>query len=647
MKKEDIGFIRVASAIPVVEIANPKVNADRIITLIEKAAKENVKIVCFPELSLTGYTCADLFYQRTLIEETRKQLDIINDVAFNNGIYALIGAPFYRDGKLYNAAFVAGTGTKFFDTEVDKQYLPSNNEFYEKRWFTPGFGEKKQIFEIDGVKFGIEICEDLWMPSSPSDELCLAGAEIIFNLSASDELIGKEAYRRQLVRQKSATNACAYVYTASGFGESSTDLVFSGTAIITENGSTLATSERFSFQEQLIIADIDVQKLQADRLRNSAFIIGNQNPNKVNDIQINKLVGKAYAEPSEISRVFAPHPFVPPEDEMKTRCNEIFSIQVGGLATRLYHTGIKKAVVGISGGLDSTLALLVMVKTFDKLGIPRENIVGITMPGFGTTGRTYNNSINMMKSLGVTIKEVDIKPACIQHLKDIDHDLSILDVSYENTQARERTQILMDYSNKIGGLVIGTGDLSELVLGWATYNGDHMSMYAVNTSIPKTLVRYLVKYAALYEMDEAAKETLLDVCDTPVSPELLPADDKGEIAQKTEDLVGPYELHDFFIYYTLRFGFSPTKIFYMVHKAFEGKYDDATILKWMRTFYWRFFAQQFKRSCMPDGPKVGSVNLSPRGDWRMPSDACSKIWIEEVEQLVEMTKDKEWIMKNY
>lgn len=637
MEKEKIGFVRVASAIPVVEIANPKVNADRIIALIEKAAKENVKIVCFPELCLTGYTCADLFYQRTLIEETKKQLCRVNEVASKHGIYALVGAPYYRDGKLYNAAFVAGTGDRFFNTEVDKQYLPSNNEFYEKRWFTPGFGEKKQLFEVDGIKFGIEICEDLWMPASPSDDMCLDGAEIIFNLSASDELIGKEAYRRQLVKQKSATNACAYIYTASGFGESSTDLVFSGTAIITENGSLLATSERFSFKEQLIVADIDVQRLQADRLRNSAFIIGNQNPNKKNEFEITSLnslgANNIYSEPSNVTRTFAPHPFVPPEDEMTTRCNEIFSIQVGGLATRLFHTGIKKAVVGISGGLDSTLALLVMVKTFDKLGLPRENIVGITMPGFGTTGRTYNNSLNMMKSLGVTIKEVDIKPACLQHLKDIDHDLSILDVSYENTQARERTQILMDYSNKIGGLVVGTGDLSELVLGWATYNGDHMSMYAVNTSIPKTLVRYLVKYAALYEMDEAAKETLLDVCDTPVSPELLPADDKGEISQKTEDLVGPYELHDFFIYYTLRFGFSPTKIFFMAQKAFNGQYDKATILKWMRTFYWRFFAQQFKRSCMPDGPKVGSVSLSPRGDLRMPSDACSKIWIEEVEEL--------------
>ena len=443
MKKENLGFVRVASAIPVVEIANPKVNADRIIALLEKAAKENVKIVCFPELCLTGYTCADLFYQRTLIEETRRQLCRVNDEASKLGIFALVGAPYYRDGKLYNAAFVAGSGSIFFDTEVDKQYLPSNNEFYEKRWFTPGFGEKKQIFEVDGIKFGIEICEDLWMPASPSDEMCLAGAEIIFNLSASDELIGKEAYRRQLVRQKSATNACAYVYTGSGFGESSTDLVFSGTAIIAENGSQLATSERFSFKEQLIIADIDMQRLQADRLRNSAFIIGNQNPNKKNEfetISLNNLgANNIYSEPSDVTRTFAPHPFVPPEDEMMTRCNEIFSIQVGGLATRLFHTGIKKAVVGISGGLDSTLALLVMVKTFDKLGLPRENIVGITMPGFGTTGRTYNNSLNMMKSLGVTIKEVDIKPACLQHLKDIDHDLSILDVSYENTQARERT----------------------------------------------------------------------------------------------------------------------------------------------------------------------------------------------------------------
>lgn len=632
MRKEDLGFVRIASAIPVVEVANPKLNADRIISLIEKASKENVKIVCFPELCLTGYTCADLFFQRALIEETARQLDRVNEAAKNNGIYALVGAPVYRNGKLYNAAFVVGTDD-YKSTEVDKQYLPSNNEFYEKRWFTPGFGEKKQIFEIEGLRFAIEICEDLWMPASPSDALCLGGAEVIFNLSASDELIGKEAYRRQLVKQKSATNACAYVYTSAGFGESSTDLVFSGTAIIAENGSLLATAERFSFNEQLIVADLDIQRLQADRLRNSSFIIGNQNPNK-EEIPVNRLDNQSsYAEPQHITRTFAPHPFVPPEDEMKTRCNEIFSIQVGGLATRLFHTGIKKAVVGISGGLDSTLALLVMVKTFDKLGIPRENIVGITMPGFGTTGRTYNNSLNMMKSLGVTIKEVDIKPACLQHLKDIDHDLAILDVSYENTQARERTQILMDYSNKIGGLVVGTGDLSELVLGWATYNGDHMSMYAVNTSIPKTLVRYMVKYAALYEMDESARETLLDVCDTPVSPELLPADDKGEISQKTEDLVGPYELHDFFIYYTLRFGFSPTKIFFMAQKAFYGKYDNAVILKWMRTFYWRFFAQQFKRSCMPDGPKVGSVNLSPRGDWRMPSDASSKIWIEEVENL--------------
>ena len=627
MKKEKIGFIRVASAIPVVEIANPKVNADRIIALIEKAAKENVKIVCFPELCLTGYTCADLFYQRTLIEETKKQLCRVNEAASKHGIYALVGAPYYRDGKLYNAAFVAGTGDKFFNTEVDKQYLPSNNEFYEKRWFTPGFGEKKQIFEVDGIKFGIEICEDLWMPASPSDDMCLAGAEIIFNLSASDELIGKEAYRRQLVKQKSATNACAYIYTASGFGESSTDLVFSGTAIITENGSLLATSERFSFKEQLIVADIDVQRLQADRLRNSAFIIGNQNPNKKNEFEITSLnslgANNIYSEPSNVTRAFAPHPFVPPEDEMTTRCNEIFSIQVGGLATRLFHTGIKKAVVGISGGLDSTLALLVMVKTFDKLGIPRENIVGITMPGFGTTGRTYNNSLNMMKSLGVTIKEVDIKPACLQHLKDIDHDLSILDVSYENTQARERTQILMDYANKIGGLVVGTGDLSELVLGWATYNGDHMSMYGVNASVPKTLMQHLVRHVAINSSNAEVKTTLLDIIDTPISPELIPADNNGNIKQKTEDLVGPYELHDFFLYHFIHNGFSPEKIFFMAKKSFDGTYDAETIKKWLTTFMRRFFIQQFKRSCMPDGPKVGSVSLSPRGDWHMASDAWS------------------------
>ena len=550
MKKEEIGFVRVASAIPVVEIANPKVNADRIIALIEQAARENVKIVCFPELCLTGYTCADLFYQRTLIEETKRELCRVNEAACKNGLYALVGAPYYRDGKLYNAAFVAGSGDQFLHTEVDKQYLPSNNEFYEKRWFTPGFGEKRRIFEVDGVKFGIEICEDLWMPASPSDELCLAGAEIIFNLSASDELIGKEAYRRQLVKQKSATNVCAYIYTGSGFGESSTDLVFSGTAIIAENGSMLATSERFSFKEQLTIADIDIQRLQADRLRNSAFIIGNQNPNKKNDFEITTLSdlgeNKIYCTPSDVTRTFAPHPFVPPEEEMQTRCNEIFSIQVGGLATRLFHTGIKKAVIGISGGLDSTLALLVMVKTFDKLGLPRENIVGITMPGFGTTGRTHSNSLNMMKSLGVSIKEVDIKPACLQHLKDIDHDLSVLDVSYENTQARERTQILMDLSNKLSALVIGTGDLSELALGWATYNGDHMSMYGLNAGIPKTLIQYLIRYIALLPKSSAERDVLIDIVNTPISPELTPADAQGNIQQKTEDLVGPYELHDFF-----------------------------------------------------------------------------------------------------
>ncbi|MEE1064281.1 MAG: NAD(+) synthase [Paludibacteraceae bacterium] len=637
MKKENLEFVRIASAIPVVEIANPKVNADRIIALIEEAAKENVKIVCFPELCLTGYTCADLFYQRTLIEETRRQLCRVNEAASKHGIYALVGAPYYRDGKLYNAAFVTGTGDRFFDTEVDKQYLPSNNEFYEKRWFTPGFGEKKQIFEVDGIKFGIEICEDLWMPASPSDEMCLAGAEIIFNLSASDELIGKEAYRRQLVRQKSATNACAYIYTASGFGESSTDLVFSGTAIISENGSLLATSERFSFKEQLIVADIDVQRLQADRLRNSAFIIGNQNPNKKNEfetISLNNLgANNIYSEPSDVTRAFAPHPFVPPEDEMTTRCNEIFSIQVGGLATRLFHTGIKKAVVGISGGLDSTLALLVTAKAFDLLGKQRDRIIAITMPGFGTTDRTYNNALKLMKSLGVTIKEISIKEACIQHFKDIEHDIDTHDVTYENSQARERTQILMDMANRLNGLVVGTGDLSELALGWATYNGDHMSMYGVNAAVPKTLIQHIVREIALESNEETIRETLLDIVDTPISPELTPADDNGNIKQKTEDLVGPYELHDYFLYHTLRNAYNPAKIYMLATQSFEEKYDGATIKKWLTTFCRRFFAQQFKRSCMPDGPKIGSCGLSPRGEWKMATDTCSTLWTEECNSL--------------
>ena len=639
------GFIKVATAIPNVKVADTAYNTDQILKLTKEAADKNVRIVCFPELSITSYTCADLFFQNLLIEQAEESVKTIANETKGLDITIIVGAPIQYNNRLYNCAIVVNKGE--VKGIVPKSFLPNNNEFYEKRWFSSGtdvtamieyagtenvmFGTNL-IFGNKDARFAIEICEDLWLPQAPSLKHTLNGAQMIFNLSASNEVIGKDQYRKQLVSQQSGRCLCAYIYAGSGFGESSTDLVFSGVGLIYENGSLLAQAERFSTEPQLTTADVDIERLNVDRLRSTGFIQSESEQKESCEYNMIE-IQLAKEDLEHVERTSAPLPFVPSGNGLNERCEEIFNIQVWGLATRLHHTGIKKVVVGISGGLDSTLALLVCVRTFDKLKLPRKNIIGITMPGFGTTHRTHNNSLDLMESLGVESREIDIKAASYQHLKDINHDLSILDVTYENTQARERTQILMDVANKEGGLVVGTGDLSELALGWATYNGDHMSMYAVNTSIPKTLVRSLVKYVAETQVDNKSKSTLLDVVDTPVSPELLPADDKGEIAQKTEDIVGPYELHDFILYNLLRFGFSPAKIYFMEKRSFAGQYDNATILKWMKIFYRRFFQQQFKRSCMPDGPKVGSVNFSPRGDWRMPSDASANIWQKQIETL--------------
>lgn len=534
---------------------------------------------------------------------------------------------------------------------VPKTYLPNYSEFYEKRWFASSqdlqpseirFAGNKIVVTpqptlfrtCDGAMFGVEICEDVWAPVPPSCNLALSGADIIFNLSASDELIGKHDYLKGLLAQQSARMISGYVYSGCGFGESTQDVVYGGNAIVYENGQLLAESERFAFDSQLIITQIDVEKIRNERRTNSTYI----NAQRGHD---SRIVNAHTVMPRdfELIRDVDPHPFIPKTNDMEKSCDEIFSIQVAGLAKRLVHTGCKTVVVGISGGLDSTLALLVCVRTFDKLQLSRKGIVGVTMPGFGTTDRTYNNAVNLMKSLGITLREISIADAVKQHFNDIGHDINVHDVTYENSQARERTQILMDLSNQLGALVIGTGDLSELALGWATYNGDHMSMYGVNAGVPKTLIKYLVKFVAMSEDSDETRSILLDIIDTPISPELIPADEAGNITQKTEDLVGPYELHDFFLYHIIRFGYRPSKIFMLARKAFDGSnpeapfYDDETIKKWLTIFLRRFFNQQFKRSCLPDGPKVGSVSLSPRGDWRMPSDASSALWLKECEQI--------------
>lgn len=639
------GTIRISAASPQVALANPEVNATRIIQLIESLHEAGSQIIVCPELSVTGYTCADLFHSTTLLEASEKALAAIADSTRGKQLVAIVGLPVKKSGAIYNCAAVIYDGRPVMI--VPKRFIPNYNEFYEYRWFAiPGHEPStvtiggftdlpflpSGIVEAGEASIGVEICEDLWTPIPPSSHLSMAGADIIVNLSASNDLIGKHDYLRSLILQQSARCTCAYIYASSGWGESSTDLVFDPKGFIAENGTMLAESTRWHLSEVSVTADIDLLALARDRYHNRSF---NQSAREDRPRAVAvRLDGFKVHTPAESLRRIDPKPFVPSSTErLAERCEEIVNIQALGLARRLDATHCRCLVAGISGGLDSTLALLVACKAFDMLSIPRSGIIGVTMPGFGTTGRTYNNAINLMKSLGVTIREISIADAVKQHFKDIGHDPSVTDVTYENSQARERTQILMDIANQSSGMVLGTGDLSELALGWATYNGDHMSMYGVNGGVPKTLVRHLVSHFADTLPDDAARAILADIVATPISPELTPADSQGNIAQKTEDLVGPYDLHDFFLYYTLRYGFSPKRIYQMACKAFDGTFDKATILHWLRTFMRRFFNQQFKRSCLPDGPKVGSVCLSPRGDWRMPSDAQSAAWLAEVDTL--------------
>ena len=636
------GFVKVAAAVPAVRVADVTYNVQEIEKLIALADGEGVELLCFPELSLTGYTCQDLFQEQLLITKSEEGLLRLLDFTRQLDIVCVVGLPVQAGGLLLNCAAVIQSGTLL--GVVPKTYLPNYGEFYEKRWFASSqdlnttniylagtpitLSSEPKLFQMGDVKFGVEICEDVWAPIPPSNNLTMAGADIIVNLSASDELIGKHRYLRSLIAQQSARTMSGYVYASSGFGESTQDVVYGGNAMIFENGRLLVEGDRFSFQPQLKSAQIDVERLRTERYANSTFINAQRGAHAVH-IAAKTPIGKSF----ELTRPVDPHPFIPSDEEMSETCEEILNIQTAGLAKRLMHTNCQHVVLGISGGLDSTLALLVCVRTFDKLGLDRKGIIGVTMPGFGTSDRTHDNAASLMQSLGISQMEISIAKAVTQHFEDIGHDASIHDATYENSQARERTQILMDLANKCNALVVGTGDLSELALGWATYNGDHMSMYGVNGGVPKTLIQYLVRYNAQLPQFAAVHDTLIDIVDTPISPELTPADEQGNIQQKTEDLVGPYELHDFFLYYMLRFGFRPAKIYMLAQRAFEGAYDNQTIKKWLTTFCRRFFSQQFKRSCLPDGPKVGSISLSPRGDWRMPSDACSTLWIKECEEL--------------
>lgn len=650
------GFIKVASAIPAVKVADIQYNLSEIEKQVIKAEGEGVEIIVFPELSLTGYSCQDLFQQQVLLDNIEIAVVQLLDFTRQLDITIIVGAPICVNSVLLNCALVIQHG-KLLGI-VPKTYLPNYGEFYEKRWFASSqdlqlqsiyyVGDKIdistdiQLFSTSqGVRFGIEICEDLWSPLPPSNQLTLAGAELIFNLSASDDLIGKHNYLKTLVAQQSARTICGYVYSSCGFGESTQDVVYGGNALIYENGKLLAEAKRFEVEAQIIISEIDIDRLRIERRANTTFVNA-QRPTMMQRLRANNqaiLSNIPTCIPPSIQREFVltrsvyKYPFIPKGEELREHCEEILNIQVCGLAKRLLHINCKTVVIGVSGGLDSTLALLVASLAFDKLGYNRKGIIGVTMPGFGTTDRTYSNAITLMQKLDITIREINISESVKQHFADIEHDINLHNTTYENSQARERTQILMDISNQAGGIVIGTGDLSELALGWCTYNGDHMSMYAVNIGIPKTLIKHLVYYIAKDSTEEVTKCTLNDIINTPISPELTPADKNGNIIQKTEDLVGPYELHDFFLYYMLRFGFRPKKIFWLAQQAFKGEYADGIILHWLRIFYKRFFSQQFKRSCLPDGPKVGSVSLSPRGDWRMPSDAMCSEWIRDLENI--------------
>ena len=637
------GFIKVAAATPDIRVADVDYNKGQIIKQMDEAAEAGAKIIVFPELCITGYTCSDLFLQDILLNSAKKALVEIAEHTKNLDALVFVGVPIAVGGELYNVAAALNHGNILGFTT--KSFLPNYGEFYELRHFTPGNQEVEDVWvpeegedgdyinfgtkllftceELPGLSVAAEICEDVWSPVPPSIEAAREGATVIVNCSASDETIGKASYREALISGQSARLISGYIYANAGEGESTTDLVFGGHNLIAENGTILAEAKRFS--NGIIYTEFDVQKIANERRKNTTFT----------ETQEHVLPRIAFGlEQTEtiLTRTFPSRPFVPRDDQERAkRCEEILTIQAMGLKKRLAHTHAKSAVVGISGGLDSTLALLVTAKAFDALGLERSGITAVTMPCFGTTDRTYQNACKMSLKVGATLREVRIGDAVMQHFKDIGHDPQDHSVTYENSQARERTQVLMDIANQTGGLVIGTGDMSELALGWATYNGDHMSMYGVNASVPKTLVRHLVHYYADTCEDSSLKEVLYDVLDTPVSPELLPPKD-GEIAQKTEDLVGPYELHDFFLYYFLRMGYEPGKIYRIAKLSFAGEYDDETIYKWLRTFCWRFFSQQFKRSCLPDGPKVGTVALSPRGDWRMPSDACVALWIQNLEK---------------
>ncbi|MCQ2289113.1 MAG: NAD(+) synthase [Muribaculaceae bacterium] len=649
----DYGYLRIASVVPALNVADVAGNVRSIIDSYVKAREQGAQVVVFPELCVTGYTCADLFGNEALLDEAEKALDeIYYHVAAIGGI-AIVGAPLRERGHLYNCAVLMACNHGMY--VVPKTYLPNYKEFYEKRWFTSDnitrgkiteisvngkkvpFGTD-MIFEAGRMKLAIEVCEDLWVPVPPSSIAAINGANVLINLSASNELVGKHDYLVNLIKHQSNQCIAAYVYSSSGYGESTTDLVFAGNAIIAENGSIIKQGKQFSKDPQISVADVDLEALDNERRLNGSFtdsMLQFSREYKTVSLELEPFD----FENNELMRKVRRMPFTPNEtSRLNSRCEEIVNIQTMGLMRRMDFTHTKSLVVGISGGLDSTLALMIAVRAFDRLGLDRKGIYGITMPGFGTTGRTHKNAVALMTALGITVKEINIAAAVTQHFADIEHDAEVQDVTYENSQARERTQILMDYANKVGAMVLGTGDLSELALGWATYNGDHMSMYNVNCSIPKTLAKHLVMwFAATINTSNPTgmiiHETLLDVLDTPISPELTKADSEGNIAQMTEDLVGPYELHDFFLYNMLRHGFGPAKIYFLARHAFAGAYDNATIKKWLTTFSRRFFNQQFKRSCLPDGPKVGNVSLSPRGDWRMPSDASSALWLKQCEEL--------------
>lgn len=639
------GLVRVGAAVPSLALGNVKENMKRHLAMMREAKEKHVSIVTFPELSLTGYTCGDLFFQRRLLDDVTDALLTLKD-EMPEGILAVVGAPLEIEGALYNCAVVLHKGEII--SAVPKTFLPNNGEFYEKRWFQSGDARRdasvaipklktdvcrQAIFETeDGVRFGIELCEDLWAPLPPSTMLSVEGAEIILNLSASNELLSKREYRQQLISQQSARCQCGYVYVSAGMGESSSDLVFSGHSVIASCGTVIRESEGYLADNYLMTADIDIDRIRADRMKQSSFAdcaaqvraMWKQEPNILRTME-NALLPDDAAPDYRVSK----HPFIPSDKASRQlRCAQILAMQATALARRLAVTG-GKVVVGISGGLDSTLALLAACKAVDMLHLPRTNILGITMPCFGTTDRTYHNALDLMTSLGVSQREIPIHKAVRQHFADIGHDESDHSVTYENCQARERTQVLMDVANKIGAIVLGTGDLSEIALGWCTYNADHMSMYGVNSGVPKTLVRWVIQTAAENEAFSSSRECLQSILDTPISPELLPPDEKGNILQQTEDVVGPYALHDFFLYYAIRFGYPPKKVFDLCCIAFEDDFSCETILKWLKNFYRRFWTQQFKRNCMPDGVKIGSIALSPRGDWRMPSDAQYKAWMDE------------------